>query len=121
MTAAMMLRSAGPPARHVPRRAQRQPTLLFTVGYLAVWTGYGLLAYGVFRLVTSFDIGWLGWDRDGPYAAGGVIVAAGLYELTPLKRVSLRRCRSAPHGNALRSGLAHGFDCAGCSGALMAV
>ena len=120
MTAAMMLPSAAPTARHVARRAHRQPTLLFTVGYLAVWTGYGLLAYGVFRLVTSFDTGWLAWDRGGPYAAGGVIVAAGLYELTPFKRLSLRRCRSAPHGNAMRSGLAHGLDCVGCSGALMA-
>jgi predicted metal-binding membrane protein len=121
MTAAMMLPSAVPAARHVARLACRVPTLLFTGAYLAVWTGYGLVAYGVFRLVTSFDIGWLAWDRGGPYAAGGVIVAAGLYELTPLKRVCLRRCRSAPHGNAFRSGLAHGVDCVGCSAALMAV
>jgi predicted metal-binding membrane protein len=122
MTAAMMLPSAAPAARHVARLARRAPTLLFTAGYLAVWTGYGLLAYGVFRLVTSFDTGWLAWDRGGPYAVGTVILAAGLYELTPLKRLSLRRCRRAPHdGNALRSGLAHGLDCVGCSGALMAV
>jgi predicted metal-binding membrane protein len=121
MTAAMMLPSAAPAARHVAQLAQGVPTLFFTAGYLAVWTGYGLLAYGVFRLVSSFDIGWLAWDRVGPYAAGGVIVAAGLYELTPLKRVSLRRCRSAPHGNAFQSGLTHGFACVGCSGALMAV
>jgi predicted metal-binding membrane protein len=122
MTAAMMLPSAAPAARHVARLARRMPTLLFTVGYLAVWTGYGLLAYGVFRLVTSFDTGWLAWDRGGPYAAGSVVLAAGLYELTPLKRSSLGRCRSAPPGgDAFRSGLAHGFDCVGCSGALMAV
>src|SRR6185503_16610914 len=57
MTAAMMLPSAAPAARHVARLARRLPTLLFTSGYLAVWTGYGLLAYGVFGLVTSFDIG----------------------------------------------------------------
>jgi predicted metal-binding membrane protein len=119
MTAAMMVPSAAP---HVARLARRVPTLLFTAAYLAVWTGYGLLAYGVFRLVTSFDIGWLAWDRGGPYAAGVVIVAAGLYELTPLKRLSLRRCRSARHPvSALGSGLAHGVDCVGCSGALMAV
>jgi len=121
MTAAMMLPSAAPTAGRVARLAHRVPTLLFTAGYLAVWTGYGLLAYGVFRLVTSFDIGWLAWDRGGPYAAGGVIVAAGLYELTPLKRLTLRRCRSAPHESAFRGGLAHGLDCVGCSGALMAV
>src|SRR5207247_6220478 len=119
MTAAMMLPSAVPAARHVARLARRMPTLLFTAGYLGVWTGYGLLAYGVFRLLTSFDIGWLAWDRGGPYAAGGVIVAAGFYELTPLKRLSLPRCRSAPHGgNAFPSGLAYGLDWGGCSCAL---
>jgi predicted metal-binding membrane protein len=122
MMAAMMLPSTAPAARHVARLARRAPTLLFAAGYLAVWTGYGLLAYGVFRLVTSLDVGWLAWNRGGPYAAGAVVVAAGLYELTPSKRLSLRRCRSAPHGgNAFRSGLAHGLDCVGCSGALMAV
>jgi predicted metal-binding membrane protein len=122
MTAAMMLPSAAPAARHAARLARRVPTLLFTAGYLAVWTGYGLLAYGVFQLVTSLDLGWLAWDRRGPYVAGSVIVAAGLYELTPLKRLSLRRCRSDPHGGkAFRSGLVHGLDCVGCSGGLMAV
>ncbi len=122
MTAAMMLPSAAPAARHVARLARRAPTLLFAAGYLAVWTAYGLAAYGVFRLVTSLDLGWLAWNRGGPYATGAVVVAAGLYELTPLKRMSLRRCRSAPHGtNALRGGLAHGLDCVTCSGALMAL
>jgi predicted metal-binding membrane protein len=122
MTAAMMLPSAAPAARRLAQRARGMPTLLFTVAYLAVWTGYGLAAYGVYRLVTSFDVGLLEWDRAGPYAVGGVVVAAGLYELTPLKRLSLRRCRSARHeGNALRGGVAYGVDCVGCSGALMAV
>jgi predicted metal-binding membrane protein len=121
MTAAMMLPTAAPAARHVAQLPWRLPTLLFAAGYLAVWTVYGLLAYGAFRLVTSFDVGWLAWDRGGPYAAGAVVAAAGLYELTPLKRTSLRRCRSAPHGTAFRRGLVHGLDCVGCSGALMAV
>jgi predicted metal-binding membrane protein len=121
MTAAMMLPTAAPAARHVARRPSHVPTLLFAAGYLAVWTVYGLVAYGVYRLVGSLDIGLLAWDRSGPYVAGGVIVVAGLYELTPLKRVSLRRCRRAPYGNAFRSGVAHGRDCVGCSGALMAV
>src|SRR5438034_1343788 len=121
-TTILLVAGAVPAARHVARLARRMPTLLFTAGYLGVWAGYGLLAYGVFRLLTSFDIGWLAWDRGGPYAAGGVIVAAGLYELTALKRLSLRRCRSAPHdGSAFRRGRAHGLGCVGCSGALMAV
>lgn len=122
MMAAMMLPSALPAARHAAPLARVVQTLFFIVGYLAVWTGYGLLAFGVFRGVTSVDLDWLAWNRGGPYAVGGVIAAAGLYELMPLKRVSLRRCRSAPAGgNAFRSGLAHGLDCVGCSGALMAV
>jgi predicted metal-binding membrane protein len=122
MTAAMMLPSAAPAARRVARLARRASTLLFTAGYLAVWTGYGLVAYAVFRFVTSFDTGRLAWDEGGPYVAGGVVVAAGIYELTPLKRRSLRRCRSDPDGGgALRNGLAHGRDCLGCSGGLMVV
>lgn len=121
MTAAMMLPSAAPAARYVARIARRVPTLLFVAGYLAVWTGYGLAAYGLFRLVASLDIGWLAWDKGGPYIAGGAIVLAGIYELTPLKQLSLRRCRSPRHSaRALRSGLAHGLDCVGCSGGLMA-
>jgi predicted metal-binding membrane protein len=121
MTAAMMLPSTAPAARYAARFAWRLPTLLFTAGYLAVWTAYGLLAYGVFRLATSFDVDWLAWGRGGPYVAGGVIVAAGLYEVSPVKRLSLGRCRGPLRGSAFRCGLAHGVDCVGCSGALMAV
>jgi predicted metal-binding membrane protein len=122
MMAAMMLPSTAPAARHVALLARRVPTVLFAAGYLTVWTAYGLVAYALFRLVTSFDLDWLAWDRGGPYATGAVVVAAGIYELTPLKGRSLRRCRGARHpGSAFRSGLAHGLDCVGCSGALMAV
>jgi len=120
MTAAMMLPSAAPAAARVARLARRFPTLLFVAGYLAVWTFYGLAAYGVFRLLTSFDTGWLAWDAGGPYVAGCVLVAVGLYELTPLKQLSLRRCRSPEQPtSALGSGLGHGVDCVGCSGGLM--
>ena len=121
MMAAMMLPSAAPAARSPARREPYVPALLFTAGYLAVWTAYGAAAYVVYRLVGELDIGRLAWDRDGPYAAGAVLAAAGLYELTPLKRRCLGRCRTAPPGNAFRSGIAHGRDCVGCSGGLMAV
>src|SRR2546423_6841236 len=84
MTAAMMLPSAAPAARRVARLACRIPTLLFTAGYLAVWTGYGFLAYGVFRFLSSLDIGWLSWGRGGPHGAGGAVVGAWVYEITPL-------------------------------------
>jgi predicted metal-binding membrane protein len=120
MMAAMMLPSAAPAAVHVARLARRLPTVLFAVGYLAVWTGFGLAAYGLFRLVTSFDSGWAAWDESGPYLAGGLIAAAGIYELTPLKQLCLGRCRGPhPDQDALRSGLRYGLDCVGCSGGLM--
>jgi predicted metal-binding membrane protein len=122
MTAAMMLPTAVPAARRVARLARRAPALLFTAGYLAVWTVYGLVAYGVYQVIASLDLGWLAWNRGGPYAAGAVIAAAGIYELTPLKRRCLEQCRSGPRTrNALRGGLGHGLDCVGCSGGLMAV
>jgi predicted metal-binding membrane protein len=121
MMAAMMLPSTAPAARNLARRAPYVPTLLFVAGYLVVWTAYGVVAYGAYRFVGSVDIARLAWDRDGPYAAAVALVAAGLYELTPLKRRCLGRCRTAPPGNAFRSGLDHGRDCVGCSGALMAV
>lgn len=122
MTAAMMLPTAIPAAGQVARLARRDPTVAFVAGYLAVWTIYGLAAYGLYRFLSSRDLGWLAWNERGPWAVGAVIVAAGIYELTPLKRRSLGRCRSARRPDSpVRSGLGHGLDCVGCSGGLMAV
>jgi predicted metal-binding membrane protein len=130
MTAAMMLPSAAPTALAVARVSRGMPAVSFTAGYLAAWTACGLAAYGLFRLATSFDSGWLAWERSGPYVAGGAIAAAGLYELTPLKQRFLRRCRRCPrdyvgaYGGRLgtfRTGLAHGVDCVGCCFGLMVV
>ena len=97
MTAAMMLPSTVRVAREVS----------FAVGYLAVWTVFGLTAYLVFRSGTSTE------------AAGVLVVAAGLYQLTPLKQRSLRRCRTAHEDGAFRTGLLHGLECVGSSGGLM--
>jgi predicted metal-binding membrane protein len=118
MMAAMMLPSAAPAAQRVARLAS--PAVLFAVGYLAVWAAFGVAAYGLFRLVTSFDAGWVAWDEGGPYLAGGLLVAAGIYEWTPIKQLCLRRCRSPqPESQAVRAGLRYGLDCVGCSGGLM--
>lgn len=122
MTAAMMFPSAVPAAVRAARLARRNLTVLFVAGYLAVWTVYGLAAYGLYRFLSSLDLGWLAWNERGPWLAGALIVAAGIYELTPVKRRSLLRCRGARHPESpLGSGLAHGRDCVICSGALMAV
>ena len=98
--------------------------MIFGVGYLGVWTAFGVVAYVLFRVVTSFDLGRLAWDQDGPYAAGAVIVLAGSYELTPLKEQLLRRCRSTHEQDergALRAGVENGLYCVGCCVGLMAV
>jgi predicted metal-binding membrane protein len=73
---------------------RRAPT--FAVAYLAVWLVLALAALQV------------PWMSVGAYAA----VAGGLYELTPMKRYFLERCR-ATHG------LRHGLDCVGSSSGLM--
>jgi predicted metal-binding membrane protein len=73
---------------------RRSPT--FAVGYLAVWLVLALLALRV------------PWMSFGAYAT----LAGGLYEVTPVKRYFLERCR-ATHG------LRHGLDCAGSSAGLM--
>ena len=113
MMAAMMLPSAVPSAAAVARAARAAPAVLF-----------GVAAYALFRVVTSFDLGRFAWDQDGPYAAGGVIVLAGIYELMPLKQRLLHRCRS-PHDagerGALLAGVANGLSCVGCCLGLMAV
>ena len=109
MMAAMMLPSVAPMVLAVracrPERAAgaalRPPALRRALP--RGLDGYGLAAYGVLPAVDALDVGVLAWDRAGPYVAGGAIAAAGLYQLTPLKDVCLRHCRSPLHF------LAHGW------------
>ncbi len=139
MMAAMMLPSAAPMVLAFSRISQERlrrgrsyvPTWVFVAGYLLAWAGYGVAAYGVFRAVTVIDPGFLAWDRGGPWIAGGAIVAAGLYQLTPLKRVCLLHCRTPLHvvlhgwregrSGALKMGLSHGAYCVGCCWGLMLI
>ncbi len=105
-------------------------TALFIAGYLVTWTLVGLVFYAVIETGRSLSIDFLSWDRAGPYVAGGVIVAAAVYQLTPLKDACLRRCRSPMmflltawrpgRAGALRMGIEHGGWCVGCCWALMA-
>lgn len=107
MTAAMMLPTAAPAAQ-LARVVRALPAVLFAAGYLAVWTAFGIAAYALFRHELDANV------------AAVVVAAAGIYELTPLKQRSLRRCRSVHTPTpALRSGIAHGVECVGCSAGLM--
>lgn len=116
--------------RDAAKTAPAGATALFVAGYLAVWTTAGLVAYALFEVLRSLSIDAFSWDRNGPYLAGGVLVLAAVYQLTPLKYACLRRCRG-PLGflleswrdgrvGALRMGISHGAWCLGCCWALMA-
>ena len=141
MMAAMMFPSIVPMVRtyalvqrsRYARRGLGEPTaaiVAFVAGYLVTWTVFGLAAYAAFALVRALEIDALSWTAGGPYLAGAVIVAAGVYQLTPLKDACLIRCRGPLDflterwrdgvGGALRLGLEHGAWCVGCCWALMA-
>ena len=116
--------------RAVGKPAPAGATALFVAGYLAAWTAAGLIAYALFEVLRSLSIDAFSWDRGGRFVAGGVILVAAVYQLTPLKYACLRRCRG-PLGflieswhdgrlGALRMGVAHGAWCLGCCWALMA-
>ena len=105
-------------------------TWVFVAGYILTWTAVGLVAYGLYVGVRSLSIPELSWYRGGRYLAGGVLLAAALYQLTPVKNSCLRRC-TAPldfvlthwregSAGALRMGAMHGAWCVGCCWALMA-
>jgi predicted metal-binding membrane protein len=104
MMAAMMLPGAAPA---VLRRAQASGGVravpLFIGSYLAVWALAGVAVYALYR-------------PHGSVAAGVVVIAAGGYEFTPLKRHFRRRCR-----DSARSGFGFGLCCIGSSIGLMAM
>jgi predicted metal-binding membrane protein len=140
MMAAMMFPSIAPMVLMFARiqegrreRGQDAPsgaTALFVGGYLVAWSVAGLIGYAIVEGVRDLDPSVLAWDEAGPYVAGGVIVAAAIYQLTPLKDVCLRHCRSPlffllHHSHpgrigALRMGIEHGGFCVGCCWMLMA-
>jgi predicted metal-binding membrane protein len=136
MMVAMMVPSASPMvmayARIASARAGR-PALrvwLFASGYIAVWTLFSAAA-------TAIQFALLHWSLISnalvttPLASAAILAVAGIYQLTPLKKVCLGRCQS-PIGffmthwrdgaaGALRMGLSHGAFCVGCCWMLMAL
>jgi len=104
-------------------------TTLFGLGYLIVWGGFSVLAaaaqwalHDASQLSARVAVtsGWL---------SAAVLVAAGVYQLTPLKAVCLTHCRNPfslfmtywreGPGGALRMGARHGWYCLGCCWLLM--
>jgi len=131
MMAAMMLPSAAPMALFFGHVSSARRTAIFLAGYLVAWTVYGLVAFGLYRAIRGFDLGFLSWDEQGPLIAGAAIAFAGVYQLTPLKNACLRHCRAPLHFvrrrwrdggvGALGMGLEHGLFCVGCCSGLMLI
>jgi predicted metal-binding membrane protein len=139
MMIAMMLPSATPMLLLFARVNRQEkaggrpyvPAAMFAAGYLAVWGGFSVIAaaaqWGLQRLglmspamvTTSVVLG------------GAILIAAGVWQLTPIKHVCLRHCRSplsflvsgwrAGRLGAFRMGLEHGAWCLGCCWFLMAL
>ena len=135
MMAAMMFPSVAPTVALYAADGAAQGTpsapFVFTAGYLVTWTAAGLLAYGRFRRRRrACSDRSSAWDDGGRWLAGGTLIVAAAYELTPLKNVCLSKCRS-PLGfllgawrdglrGAFEMGARHGAWCVGCCWALMA-
>ena len=102
MMAAMMLPGAVPAlVRRAETGAGSSAVALFVASYLSVWTLVGAATYPLYR-------------PHGTAAAGIVVLGAGVYELTPLKRLFRERCQGE-----LRSGVEFGLCCVGSSLGLM--
>lgn len=107
------------------------PTWIFLCGYLLVWTGLGaaafVLAVGAEQLARQVEV----IDQNTARLGGVLIVVAGLYQFSRLKDRCLTECRSPMafvmqhwregRVGAVRMGIHHGWHCAGCCWALMAM
>ena len=132
MMAAMMFPASAPMVLmfaqvQAGKRRQGRPfvsTWVFAGAYLLIWAIAGVLAY--LAAVAGERIGGQStWLMDnGPRVGGALLIAAGIYQLTPLKRVCLAKCRSPfafimsswrdGYAGAVRMGITHGIFCLGC-------
>jgi len=140
MMVAMMLPSVAPMVLLVTTFAWDRPVdsnlvpataMLFASGYLLVWCGFSL---GATLLQWGLDEAGLLSERmafGNATLSGTVLVAAGVYQWTPLKDACLRHCRSPTEFlvrhwhpgtlGAVRTGVRHGLFCLGCCWMLTAL
>jgi predicted metal-binding membrane protein len=128
--APMMLLVAG---MHRGRGAQRAPRLVFAfgAGYLLVWTAFSAGAALAQWALHEAALLSPAMKTSSARLSSAIVIAAGVYQLTPFKGACLTHCRS-PLGflmshwrdgtaGALRMGIEHGTYCLGCCWALMCV
>jgi len=140
MVTAMMLPTAVPMFEAVRRVVARRPDRHWLLaaagaGFLATWTGLGLLLLGGAEVVRPVVAQSHSALHGPPHVLGGfALIGAGLYQFSTLKSRCLERCRSpngflyrhwTGRGNAgLRSlgiGVMYGLSCVGCCWTLMLV
>jgi len=143
MMIAMMAPSAAPAIllygrvhRHSVAQGQLDeklaPTGAFAAGYLLVWLMFSLAAAALQGLLAQTGLfSELMMSSQSRWLSGGLLIAAGLYQLSPLKGLCLEHCRSPTQFissnwrpgalGATRLGLLHGAYCVGCCWALMAL
>ncbi len=137
MMGAMMLPSAIP-MMLIHRRvaAKREPETRsanrwFLAAYLLTWALFSIAATALQWNFQRLDVLSHMLTIQAPMVGGGILIAAGIFQLTPLKAACLRKCRT-PIGflltdwrsgrkGAFRMGLKHGQYCIGCCWGLMMV
>jgi predicted metal-binding membrane protein len=137
MMTAMMLPGAAPTLLLFARMNRKDkaggrpyvPTATFAAGYLAVWGAFSALATG---LQWELERGGLlspMMATTSVWLGSAILIAAGIWQLTPVKNICLRHCRSPMSAlvqhwqpgrtGAWRMGLVHGTNCLGCCWFLM--
>jgi len=137
MMAAMMLPSAAPMILLYGtianlREKKGDPAVgagVFGSGYIVVWAAFSLAAVALQFGLDRAQLLSPTMSVTSRYVAGAVLIAAGVYQWTPLKEACLRRCRSPleflatewreGRVGALKMGLRHGAYCLGCCWMLM--
>ena len=137
MMVGMMIPSAAPAIllfsalRRHSRTSGLGATSLFAVGYLIAWTGFSLLATTAQWALSQASLLSPFMASEGPELGAFLFIAAGLYQLSPLKHACLSKCRSPAQFlvehwrdgslGSLVVGMEHGIYCVGCCWAVMAL
>ncbi len=108
----------------------RRLTAVMGLGYFAIWTAIGAVVFPLGVALAAVEVHWPPLARAVPLAAGGVVLVAGLVQLSPWKVRQLGCCheaakcdptRSPSAGTAWRYGVSLGLRCGRCCGNLMAI
>jgi predicted metal-binding membrane protein len=139
MMAAMMIASAAPmllafvgvSRARASAAAPMSSSTVFLLGYLALWVAFGVFATTAQGLLHAAALLSPSMASVSPIFSGAVLIAAGIYQFTPLKGVCLAKCRSPlaflltewrdGSRGAFVMGLRHGLYCVGCCWMVMAL